>query len=183
LEFQSYDKRGEFVKQFFIKNNAIGNYSCNNVLIESNIYQRAKDAFMITVAELMTPSVHTINMDTPIAQALEVCSQKKIRHLPIVDDLGELAGLVTDRDLRYCISPRIGTISENNADRESLKRPVHLIMIRNTITATPQTSIAEAAQSMLDHRVGCLVVIDPERHVIGMITSSDLIRCIAKDCH
>lgn len=135
---------------------------------------------MLTVAEIMTPDVYTSNMDIPIAQALEICSQKKIRHLPIVDDLGELAGLVTDRDLRYYISPRIGTISENNADRESLKRPVHLIMIRNTITVTPQTSIAEAAQSMLDHRVGCLVVINPFNHVIGMVTSSDLLRCIAK---
>ena len=136
---------------------------------------------MTTVAEIMTPNVYTSNMDTPIAQALEVCSQKGIRHLPIVDDLGELAGLVTDRDLRYYISPRIGTISENNADRESLKRPVHLIMIRNTITTTPQASLAEVAQLMLDHRVGCLVVIDPDRHVIGMITSSDLIRCIAQN--
>jgi len=136
---------------------------------------------MITVTEIMTANVYTINLDISIAQAMDVCSQKKIRHLPIVDDLGELAGLVTDRDLRYYISPRIGTISENNADRESLKRPVHLIMIRNTITATPQESIAEAAQSMLDHRVGCLVVIDPNRHVIGMVTSSDLIRCIARN--
>jgi CBS domain-containing protein len=139
-----------------------------------------KEKTMITVAEIMTSNVFAINMDTPIAEALEVCSQKKIRHLPIVDDLGELAGLVTDRDLRYCISPRIGTISENSADRESLKRPVHLIMIRNTITADPQASIAEAAQSMLDHRVGCLVVIDPFSHVIGLVTSSDLIRCIAQ---
>jgi CBS domain-containing protein len=136
---------------------------------------------MITVAEIMTPNVFTINMDTPIAQALELCSEKRIRHLPIVDDPGELAGLVTDRDLRYYISPRIGTISENNADRESLRRPVHLIMIRSIITATPQTTIAEAAQLMLDHRVGSLVVIDPLRHVIGMVTSSDLIRCIAQN--
>jgi acetoin utilization protein AcuB len=135
---------------------------------------------MITVSEIMTSNVYVSNMDIPIAEAIEVCSQKKIRHLPIVDDLGELAGLVTDRDLRYYISPRIGTISENNADRESLKRPLHLVMIRNIITAEPQTSIAEAAQSMIDHRVGCLPVIDPHRHVIGMITATDLIRCIAQ---
>jgi CBS domain-containing protein len=138
---------------------------------------------MLTVAEIMTADVYTTNMDTPIARALEICSQKKIRHLPVVDDLGALAGLVTDRDLRYYISPRIGTISENMSDRESLNRPVHLIMIRNTITINLQTSIAEAAQSMLDHRVGCLPVIDYHCHVIGMITSTDLIRCIAKACY
>jgi acetoin utilization protein AcuB len=140
----------------------------------------AEDRLMITVAEIMTPNVYTSNMDTPIGEALDICSKKRIRHLPIVDELGQLAGLVTDRDLRYYISPRIGTISENNADRESLRRPVHLIMIRNTITAAPENVLAEAAQSMLDHRVGCLVVIDSLSHVIGMVTSSDLIRCIAQ---
>jgi acetoin utilization protein AcuB len=135
---------------------------------------------MISVAEIMTTDVTTITMDTPLGEAMELCSERKIRHLPVIDEHGQLTGLVTDRDIRYLISPRVGTISENSADRESLKRPVHLIMIRVTIVATPQMTVAEASQLMLDHRVGCLPVINTYRHVVGMVTSSDLIRCIAQ---
>jgi acetoin utilization protein AcuB len=135
---------------------------------------------MISIAEIMTSDVSTIPMDMTLGQAMEVCSRKKIRHLPVVDEYGQLAGLVTDRDIRYLISPRIGTISENTADRESLKRPIHLIMIRTTVVATPQMSIAEAAQLMLDHRIGCLPVTDSQRKVIGMVTATDLIRYIAQ---
>lgn len=131
---------------------------------------------MTTIAEVMTPGVERIHMDTPLGQAMELCSEKKIRHLPIVDDQEKLVGLVTDRDLRYFVSPRIGTISENNSDRESVRRPVHLIMIRATITATPEMPISAAAELLLTHRVGCLPVLDPDRRVIGMVTTTDLLR-------
>lgn len=135
---------------------------------------------MITVDEVMTGEVTCIKMDTPISKAVEVCADNRIRHLPVVDDENQLAGLITDRDLRYFMSPRIGTISENNSDRESLRRPVHLIMVRSIVTASPGMALSEAAQLMLTHRLGCLPVIDPGRHVVGMVTTSDLIRHIAE---
>ncbi len=137
-------------------------------------------ALMITVAEVMTHEVVCITMDTALGAAMDVCADKRIRHLPVVDDQKILAGLVTDRDLRYFISPRIGTISENNSDRGSLRRPVHLIMAREIVATSPEACLSEAAQAMLTNRVGCLPVLDPERHVIGIITTTDLIRYIAQ---
>ena len=135
---------------------------------------------MDTVKNLMSNDVACINMDTFIGDAIQVCSDRRIRHLPVIDDQNQLVGLVTDRDLRYFTSPRIGSISENNSDRESLKRPVHLIMVRNVTTASPEIPLSEAAERMLAHRVGCLPVVDTERHVIGIITNSDLLRYIAQ---
>lgn len=135
---------------------------------------------MATVSDIMTSDVSTINMDTPSGRAMEACSEKRIRHLPVIDEQNRLVGLVTDRDLRYSISPRIGTISENNSDRESLKRPVHLIMVRNPATTSPEVPLSKAAALMLEHRVGCLPVVDPERNVVGMVTTSDLMRHIAQ---
>ncbi len=134
---------------------------------------------MTIVAEVMTHEVVYISMDTLLGAAMNVCAEKRIRHLPVVDDHKLLVGLVTDRDLRYFISPRIGTISENHSDRESLRRPVHLIMAREIVTTSPEASLSDAAQVMLTNRVGCLPVVDPERHVIGIITTTDLIRYIA----
>jgi len=134
---------------------------------------------MAAVTDVMTGEIIVIDMDTAIGKAVEVCSEKQIRHIPIVDDKDRLVGLVTDRDLRYAISPRVGTISENNSDRQSLSRPVHLIMVRDVVTVSARTSLPEAAQRMLKHRIGCLPVLDPDRHVIGIITTSDLLRHIA----
>ncbi|HSW39252.1 MAG TPA: CBS domain-containing protein [Acidobacteriota bacterium] len=135
---------------------------------------------MPTVAEVMTTNPFSITMDTSLGDAMNVCSDKRIRHLPVVNEQGILTGLVTDRDLRQFISPRIGTISENNTDREWLKRPVHLMMVRQAVFTGPDASLSEAASLMLMHRIGCLPVCDAEKRMVGIITNTDLIRYIAE---
>jgi acetoin utilization protein AcuB len=130
---------------------------------------------------VMTKDVICIDMDFTLGKAIELCSEKRIRHLPVLDENGRLAGIVTDRDLRYFLSPRIGTLSENTSDRESLHRHVHQMMVRRVVCASSDTSIAEAAQRMLTNRVGCLPVVNGARRVIGIITTSDLLRYIAEN--
>jgi acetoin utilization protein AcuB len=137
---------------------------------------------MTIVADVMTRDIVTIEMDTPLGKAMEICSDKKIRHLLILDEQKHLVGVVTDRDLQHFISPRVGTISENSVDRETLKRPVHLIMAHEAVVTDPESPIAEAADLMLNNRVGCLPVVDSALCVVGLITSTDLIRFIAKGC-
>lgn len=134
---------------------------------------------MVTVGEVMTRTVVCIDLDTHIGDAMDLCSQNRIRHLPVLDERQGLAGLVTDRDLRYFISPRIGTISENSTDRQSLRRPVHLIMNREVVSAAPTAALPDAAKSMIDHRIGCLPVLDNDRHVVGIVTATDFLRYIA----
>ena len=132
------------------------------------------------IEKIMVRDVVSIHMDFTIAEAIACCSKMRIRHLPILNETGRLAGLVTDRDLRQVISPRLGTISENNSDRESAGRSVHLMMVRRVVTASPETPLAEAARLMLTNRVGCLPVIDKGRHVVGIVTTTDFLRHVAK---
>jgi acetoin utilization protein AcuB len=135
--------------------------------------------FMIAIENIMTGKVICINMDVTLGDAIELCSQNRIRHLPVLDEDKRLVGLLTDRDLRYSISPRIGTISENNSDRRTLSLHVHRIMNREVITTSAAAPLAEAAQLMLTRRIGCLPVVDSERHVIGIVTTTDLLRHLA----
>ena len=129
---------------------------------------------------VMTSDVVCIDMDLTLGKAIELCSEKRIRHLPVLDENNRLAGIVTDRDLRYFLSPRIGTLSENTSDRESLHRRVHQMMVRCVVYATADTGLPEAAQLMLTNRIGCLPVVDGDRRVIGIITTTDLLRYIAE---
>jgi len=132
------------------------------------------------LSSVMRSEVVSVGMDTSLGAALDVCSNRHIRHLPVVDEEGKLVGLVTDRDLRASISPRVGTISENNAARESLQRHVHVIMIRNLVTGTPSMALSLAAKLMLERRVGCLPVIYPDKSLVGIVTTSDFLRVIAQ---
>jgi CBS domain-containing protein len=135
---------------------------------------------MTAVGNIMKSDVVCAGLDFTLGNAIDLCEEKRIRHLPIVDENKQLVGLVTDRDLRYYVSPRVGTISENTADRESLERPIHLIMVHKVAVVSANTPLWEAAQIMLDNRVGCLPVINLGRHVVGILTTTDLIRYIAQ---
>ena len=50
------------------------------------------------------------------------------------------------------------------------------IMTRQVISVTPQTTIAEAAQLLLDNRISGLPVVDPDGAVVGIVTEGDLLR-------
>ncbi|MBM3789782.1 MAG: CBS domain-containing protein [Acidobacteria bacterium] len=135
----------------------------------------------LQVHAIMRTEVFRVGMDATLGQAMAVCLQHRIRHLPVVDSGERLVGLVTDRDMRVFISHRLGTIMENGSDRESLHRHVHVMMVRRLVTVTPETTVGEAAYLMLQRNVGCLPVVDQEYRLIGIITTSDLLNLLAED--
>jgi CBS domain-containing protein len=55
------------------------------------------------------------------------------------------------------------------------------IMTRNVVSAQPETTILEAAQLMLQHRISGLPVLDGERHIVGMVTEGDFLRRVETD--
>ncbi len=54
--------------------------------------------------ELMTSPLVTIEVDAPIAEALEIATERRIRHLPVVDAEGALVGLVTQSNLLHALA-------------------------------------------------------------------------------
>jgi len=51
---------------------------------------------------------------------------------------------------------------------------------RDVLTAPPDTSLLEIAKLLTAHRVGCIVVTDPDGKVIGIVSERDIVREIAK---
>ncbi len=140
---------------------------------------RLIDPHAMTLSAIMKTNVVSIGMDECLKSALEVCTDARIRHLPVVDEENALVGILTDRDIRYHLSPKLGTISENSSDRATLDRRVHTVMVRNVVTGTPDMSLATAAQMILSDRIGCLPVVDGNRRVVGIVTTSDFLLLLA----
>jgi acetoin utilization protein AcuB len=137
------------------------------------------DPIALTLSALMKSPVVSIGMDESLKAALDLCNSRRIRHLPVVDENKSLVGILTDRDIRYHLSPRLGTISENSSDRATLERRVHMVMVRNVITGIPDMTLATAAKTILRNRVGCLPVVDRDNRVVGIVTTSDFLILIS----
>ena len=132
-----------------------------------------------TLSWIMRTPVVSIGMDASLKDALDLCTDQGIRHLPVVDEEGAFVGVLTDRDIRYHISPRLGTISENSSDRATLNRRVHTVMVRNALTGSPDMSIGTAAKIFLHNHIGCLPVLDGDRRLVGMVTKGDFLALLA----
>src|SRR5215467_76999 len=108
----------------------------------------------LKVRDLMTERVFSIQADEDLARLNDLMGDIHIRHVPVLDDEGELVGIVSHRDLL-----RLGTegalpLSEQ---RNLLKRTtVREIMVTEVETTDPNQDIQEAGRIMLENKLGCL---------------------------
>lgn len=65
------------------------------------------DAAVITVGDIMAAEVFTIKENTPSYEAIEFMRSKTIRRLPVVDEAGELTGILTLDDALQLLSEEL----------------------------------------------------------------------------
>ena len=127
---------------------------------------------MLLVKDSMTREVVTLSPQTTAGEALALCREMRIRHLPVVED-GALVGIVSDRDLRSA-TPALG----DPARAEALGMiQVHEVMARDVTTALPDDPVEEAANAMRERKIGCLPVVE-DGALVGIISSSDVMEAL-----
>ena len=127
---------------------------------------------MLLVRDSMTRDVVTLAPQMTAAEALALCRERRIRHLPVMEE-GRLVGMVSDRDLRSA-TPALG----DPARAEALQKiRVEGVMVRHVLTAHPQDPIEQAANTMREKKIGCLPVLEAEE-LVGILTSSDVMEAL-----
>ena len=99
-----------------------------------------------------------------------------VRHLPIVAADGTLLGLLSDRDLRQAGASTLPSLSRYEAPLRLMTLLVKDIMHTDVTTVGSETSLADAGQLLLEHKIGCLPVLHDDRTLVGMVTVTDLLR-------
>ncbi|MBI3002448.1 MAG: CBS domain-containing protein [candidate division NC10 bacterium] len=130
------------------------------------------------VGQRMQRDVVTVTPGTGISGASRLLQEHRIRHLPVVER-GRLVGIITDRDIRRVL-PSPATSLEVHELLYLLDRlTVGEVMTAKVITVTPETLIEEAARLLVEHRIGCLPVLQGDR-LAGIITETDLLAALAE---
>jgi len=133
----------------------------------------------VLVKDLMTSPVVSLFAEQTLPLAEDIMSFKHLRHLPVVDDNRHVVGLVSHRDiLRAQISFLTGLTNEQRRARQEEVR-VRDIMTRDVWTVTPETLASVAGRTLLDHRFGCLPVVEGE-FLVGILTERDFLRFAIK---
>jgi CBS domain-containing protein len=126
------------------------------------------------VSEVMTHDPVCCTRTTSVRNAVRMMRARDIGFLPVIDELWtrKLMGVVTDRDL--CLAalgephdPALTTVED--------------CMATDLVTCTPDMDTREILETMAEHQIRRVPVIDREAHVQGIVGISDLIRHNAAD--
>lgn len=114
------------------------------------------------VRAIMTQHLETLPVSASLEDALSIITGKKIGGLPIIDNDGVLAGIVTERDVLGVLASERSTLNVEDVMTTSLR------------VIDPDNAIFNATRDMIQFRFRRLPVVS-EDILYGMITASDLL--------
>ena len=134
----------------------------------------------LSVADVMTSDVVTVPASLPVSELLPryfLSAEHKHQAYPVVDDGGQLLGVITRADL---LADWILAVLKGGGVPAPGMGPIitYDLLHRAPITVQPWESCRTAAERMARFQVGRLPVVAPEdpSRVIGIVTRSDLLK-------
>ena len=127
------------------------------------------------VRQIMNTNVITLGSKDTIRLALETMKQNRIRHIPIVKENDCLVGIITERDVKDA-SP---SVFQHGLNEDFLNKPIKSIMSTNLITGHPLDFVEEIAAVLIEHKIGCLPILQDDR-LVGLLTETDLLHTFVK---
>ena len=126
---------------------------------------------MFSIDAIMSTDLITVKPSDTLEQARALMQAHRIHHLPVVNDAGELVGLVTLTNLLAATDSILRDADNRIHADEILIRDV---MVKDLATVDERASLRQAALFIEKHQIGCLPVLANGR-LKGIITDSDFV--------
>ncbi len=126
-----------------------------------SIEQQANEVRMVKKFESgMVVNPITVESSQTLREALDIMSQNNISGIPVTKKNGQLAGILTNRDVRFA---------------DNLDQPVKELMTsKNLVTVKEGVDREEAKRLLHKHRIEKLLVVNNENECIGLVTVKDI---------
>jgi CBS domain-containing protein len=124
----------------------------------------------MTLDMIMSTDLVTIAPTENLARARELMHDKRIHHLPVVDD-GALVGLVT---LTNVLAATDSFLRDDDNRIHAREIVISDIMVTDVATVDEHATLRQAALFLEKHRIGCLPVMS-DGSLQGIITDTDFV--------
>jgi CBS domain-containing protein len=118
------------------------------------------------VKEAMTPNVKAIWLTESLADAAKLMWENDCGVLPIIKDGRKVIGMITDRDICMALAMR-----DTNPSGVSVEE----VMSGQVYAINPEDDVDQALQTMQDHRIRRLPVLNSEGELEGMLSMNDIV--------
>jgi CBS domain-containing protein len=145
----------------------------------------------MNAADIMTRTILSAGPETPVAEAIGLMLHNSVSGLPVIDEVGQLVGILTEGDLLR--RGETGTERQRPRWLEILLGPGRLaseyvrthgrkvedIMTREPVTVAPETALDEIVELMERHRIKRVPVLEGEK-LVGIVSRADFLRALAR---
>ncbi len=111
--------------------------------------------------KFMTTEIFVVNENDLVELVTKIMEWRHINHIPVVNDKNRLTGLITKTNIQAIQGQDTNVIVAKD------------IMVRKVITVDSETSIEKANSIMLEHKIGCLPILELD-DLVGILTKNDL---------
>lgn len=122
-----------------------------------------------TIRREMTKAPVRIGDHVTINEARDVMQTWGMRHLPVTDSSDKLIGILSERDFSRVFGSNLSGSS-----------PVSDIMTPKPYSVYPDTSLRTVVKEMAGSKIGSTVIVNPERNVVGIFTTTDAMNVLSK---
>ena len=123
------------------------------------------------LSHVITTNLKTVQISQKMSEVHRLVVENQIHHVPVVDGR-KLVGMISTTDIIRL------NITVSNADDWTIGK----VMKKNLVTIEINDTVRKAAHLLSDGMFHSLPVIDKDNNLIGIITSTDLIRYLAELC-
>lgn len=124
----------------------------------------------------MTEAVLSVELSASVSEALRLFTEYPVHHLPVVRDR-KLVGMLSSADVMKLKSflPKNSASNEQYIDQ---RFRIETLMSRPAISVQSHQSVEDAARLMVTNAVHALPVVDLQGHLIGVITTTDMMQVL-----
>ncbi|MHC1700778.1 MAG: DUF190 domain-containing protein [Humidesulfovibrio sp.] len=137
-----------------------------------------------TARDVMSGPVVTVNIRARVPEAAALMASRKLKRLPVVDDAGELAGIISRIDILKTIATATAVSDTLHPQLpQGLNLTAGDVMLRDIPTIAPEASLEEALNKLVATPLRRVVVVDQESHVVGIVLDGELIKRFSQREH
>lgn len=122
------------------------------------------------VEEIMNDEPYTLAPTNTVLEALKLMREKKVRHLPVIDNEHHVLGVITERDIKEALPSPL----KDEPNSPVFRAKVEDIMIKNPLVGHPLDFVEEVALTFYETKIGCLPIVSGGK-LVGIVTTTDLL--------
>jgi CBS-domain-containing membrane protein len=146
------------------------------------------------VSDVMTPDVVSVSPDASVAMATRLMLQKRISGVPVINDVGNLVGIVSEGDflrraetgtgrrrprwIEFFVGP--GRLADEYVRLSG--RKVSDVMTHEVQTVPPDAPLEQVVRLMERHNIKRVPVVDNGK-LVGIVTRANLLHAVASFAH